>query len=203
MPHRAASGVHTASARVSADAPRVPVDRIWATLLAIKVLEGMDVCWLVDDEPEEGEERTIVDTAREWLEAQGEADERVGALLESGELHRAADKTIAAWKAIMEHNIADVRRLDVLNRFTALTHLQRATGRIIKSIKTDHGAYARGCACLQLPCAHSCVRRCAETFATFLDTDGYIMRWQRFSARPLGLRRPCLLAHARCLHSAQ
>ena len=201
--HRYATAGSAPNTAAIADAPRVPVDRIWATLLAIKVLEGMDVCWLVDDEPEEGEERTIVDTAREWLEAQGEADERVGALLESGELHRAADKTIAAWKAIMEHNIADVRRLDVLNRFTALTHLQRATGRIIKSIKTDHGAYARGCACLQLPCAHSCVRRCAETFATFLDTDGYIMRWQRFSARPLGLRRPCLLAHARCLHSAQ
>ena len=139
-PHRASSGVHKAPAHASTDAPLVPVERIWATLLTIKVLEGMDVCWLVDDEPEAGEERTIVDAAREWLEAQGEADPRVAELLESGELLRAADKTIAAWRAIMEHNIAELRRLDVLNRFTALTHLQRATGRVIKSIMTDHGA---------------------------------------------------------------
>ena len=154
-PHRAASGLHMAPARASTDAPHVPVERIWATLLAIKVLEGMDVCWLVDDEPEEGEERTIVDAAREWLEAQGEADPRVAELLESGELSRAADKTIASWKAIMEHNIAEVRRLDVLNRFTALTHLQRATGRVIKSVMTDHGAFGRGRAVV-----HACCQVC-------------------------------------------
>ena len=135
--------------------PRVPVERIWATLLSIEVLENMDVCWLVDDEPEEGEERTIVDAAREWLEAQGEADPRVAELLESGELSRAADKTIASWKAIMEHNIAEVRRLDVLNRFTALTHLQRATGRVIKSVMTDHGAFGRGRAVV-----HACCQVC-------------------------------------------
>ena len=126
-------------AAASTDKPRVPVERIWATLLSIKVLENMDVCWLIDDEAEEGEERTIVDAAREWLEAQGEADPRVAALLESGELAKAADKAIDLWRRVMVSNIAAVRRADVLNRFTALTHLQRATGRVIKSIMTDHG----------------------------------------------------------------
>ena len=205
-PCHVAAGEHKAPARASTDAPRVPVARIWATLLAIKVLESMDVCWLVDDEAEEGEERTIVDAAREWLEAQGEADARVAALLESGELAAAASKTIDTWRKVMEHNIAEVRRTDVLSRFTALTHLQRSTGRVIKSVMTDHGEAARMGRFASLPAsALTRARRCAETFATFLDADGYIMRWQRFSAHPYGVLARCarLLTHALCSRSAQ
>ena len=207
--HRSASGMHTAPARPSADAPRAPVERIWATLLAIKVLEGMDVCWLVDDEPEEGEERTIVDAAREWLEAQGEADERVAELLESGKLSRAADKTIASWKAIMEHNIAEVRRLDVLNRFTALTHLQRATGRIIKSVMTDHGAFDRVQAVV-----HACRQVCRHARARLRRNIRHVPGRRRLHhalaaiqcapalRAPPPLRPLCLHSYARCLHSA-
>ena len=130
-------------------------ERIWATVLSVSVMEDMDVCWLVDDEAEPA--RTVVDAAREWLEARAEEDERIKALLESGELQKEAKRAIRDWKRIMENSINQLRKNDVLNRFTALTHIQRATGRVIKSCMTDHG-----------------------TFATFLDADGYIMRWQRF-----------------------
>ena len=47
--------------------------------------------------------------------------------------------------------------MDVINRFTALTHLQRASARVVRSVMTDH-----------------------STFAVFLDTTGYLARWQRF-----------------------
>ena len=130
-------------------------ERLWATVLSLSVMEAMDVCWLVDDEAEP--ERTVVDAGREFLEACAEEDERIKALLESGELQKAAKRAIRDWKRIMESSINQLRKNDVLNRFTALTHIQRASGRIIKSLMTDHG-----------------------TFATFLDADGYIMRWQRF-----------------------
>ena len=130
-------------------------ERIWATVLSLSVMQEMDVCWLVDDEAEP--ERTVVDAGREWLEARAEEDERIKELLESGELQKAAKRAIRDWKRIMESSVAQLRKNDVLNRFTALTHVQRASGRIIKSMMTDHG-----------------------TFATFLDADGYIMRWQRF-----------------------
>jgi hypothetical protein len=192
-PRHVADGEHKAPARASTDAPRVPVARIWATLLAIKVLEGMDVCWLVDDEAQEGEERTIVDAAREWLEAQGAADPRVGALLDGGELSTAAVKTIDVWRKVLENNIAAVRSLDVLNRFTALTHFQRATARVIKSVMTDHGAVHEA---LHASLCADAARRSTETFATFLDADGYIMRWQRFSAHSLCVlcpHRACVL----------
>ena len=130
-------------------------ERIWATVLSLSVMEDMDVCWLVDDEAEPA--RTVVDAGREWLEERAEEDERIKTLLESGELQKEAKRAIRDWKRIMENSVAQLRKNDVLNRFTALTHMQRATGRVIKSCMTDHG-----------------------TFATFLDADGYIMRWQRF-----------------------
>jgi hypothetical protein len=52
--------------------------------------------------------------------------------------------------------VAALRETDVINKFTALTHIQRSSARVVRSVMTDHG-----------------------TFATFLDTEGYIMRWQR------------------------
>ena len=186
------------SAAASLDAPRVRVERIWATLLSVQVLQGMDVSWLLDEEAEEGEERTIVDAAREWLETQGKEDARVQALLDSGELAKAAEKTIEAWKKVQEQNIAELRKLDVLNRFTALTHFQRATGRVIKSIMTDHGALTSCMPAAACSCSHASTPR-AETFATFLDADGYIMRWQRFSAHPaLSRFCACMLTRAAC-----
>jgi hypothetical protein len=130
-------------------------DRLWATILSLAVMEELDVCWLVDED----DERSIVDAGREWLEARAEEDARIKALLDSGELHKAARIAIKDWKKIMEHSVNMLRRNEVLDQFTALTHVQRASGRVIKSIMTDHG-----------------------TFATFFDADGYIMRWQRWSA---------------------
>ena len=139
-------------------------ERIWATVLSLAVMEALDVCWLVDDEAEP--ERTVVDAGREWLEAAAAEDERVKELLDSGELQKAAKRAIKDWKRIMEASVAQLRKNYVLNRFTALTHMQRASGRVIKSLMTDHG-----------------------TFATFFDADGYIMRWQRF----MSACRPCSL----------
>jgi hypothetical protein len=134
---------------------RVPVERIWSTTLALSVMEELDSSWLVD--PDAEQMRTIVDAGREFLEAQSRADRRVKKLLKSGELRAAAKKARHEWKAIQNYNVQLLREADVINRFTALTHIQRASARVVRSMMTDH-----------------------STFATFLDTDGYIMRWQRF-----------------------
>ena len=113
-------------------------ERLWATILSLAVMEELDVCWLVDDEAEPA--RTVVDAGREWLEARCEEDERVKTLVDSGTLQKEARRAIRDWKRIMENSVAKLRKNDVLNRFTALTHLQRASGRVIKSMMTDHGA---------------------------------------------------------------
>ena len=112
-------------------------ERIWATVLSLSVMEALDVCWMVDEDAEP--ERSVVDAGREWLEARGEEDERIKELLESGELQKDAKRAIRDWKRIMEASVNQLRKNDVLNRFTALTHLQRASGRVIKSLMTDHG----------------------------------------------------------------
>ena len=122
------------------DAVPVPVDRIWATSLSVAVLKGLDISWLLDDEAVEGEEQTIVDAAVKWLQAQGAANSRVQALLDSGELAAAADKAVSSWKKVLEHNISELRNTDVLSKFTTVTHVQHATSRVIKSIMTEHGA---------------------------------------------------------------
>ena len=134
---------------------RVPVEGIWATILAVNVLEELDSCWQCDEEDEAM--RTIVDRGHEYLRAQGRAHRSVRKLLKSHALEAHAERTRRDWKAIHAANVAALRDTDVINKFTALTHIQRASARIVRSMMVDH-----------------------STFATFLDTDGYIMRWQRF-----------------------
>jgi hypothetical protein len=134
---------------------RLPVERIWATILALNTLEELDSCWLADEDAEV--EATIVDRGRQYLEAQARSDRRLAKLLKRGVLQAAAERARKDWRAIQEHNVGLLRDADVINRFTALTHVQRASARVVRSMMTEH-----------------------STFATFLDTDGYIMRWQRF-----------------------
>jgi hypothetical protein len=98
-----------------------------------------------------------VDRGRAFLHAQARSDKRLRRLFKSGALFAAAERARKEWKAIQAHHVSLLRDADVINRFTVLTHIQRGSARVVRSMCTDHG-----------------------TFATFLDTDGYIMRWQRF-----------------------
>jgi hypothetical protein len=131
------------------------VDRVWATVLALEVLKEFDSSWLLDDDAPEPW-RTVVDGAAEYLRAQSKQDKQLYRLVKSGQLEEAADKARKDWNRIQAANVAAIRDADVINKFTLLTHLQRASARVVRSVMTDH-----------------------STFATFLDTEGYIMRWQR------------------------
>jgi hypothetical protein len=142
---------------VSRPVRAVPADRIWATVLVQSVLSEMDTSWLLSGEDEDPAPwRTVADGAAEYLHAQGRADRRVRKLLKSGALADAAGHARHDWKRIQAANVAALRDADVINQYTAMTHLQRASARVVRSCMTDHG-----------------------TFALFFDTDGYIMRWQR------------------------
>jgi hypothetical protein len=195
----ASAAADTADTRVAARTSsrllhgRVPIERIWCTVLCLKILEEQDACWLADEDAEP--EETIVDRGRIFLEAQAEANEGVKKLLAAGTLQNAAERARKDWHAIQEHNISALRDAEVLSRFTALTHMQRASARVVRSMMTDHEC-VRVCvrASVVEPSTHSVApapsvpdARCPggplqrrRTFATFLDSDGYIMRWQRF-----------------------
>ena len=131
--------------------PSVPVERIWATVLALAVLENMDHSWLVD------EERTIVDAGREYLEAQGRADHRVRRLLRNKTLQNHAQRTIKRWQAVLSYHIGLIRGVNFMSAFIALKHFQRASMRVMLAIMTQH-----------------------SLLATFLDTEAVLKRWQRF-----------------------
>jgi hypothetical protein len=133
----------------------VPAERIWATVLSVQALRELDASWLIDDEAEVV--RTIVDAGYEFLHAQARVDHRVRRLLKSGALFDAARRARRAWAALQRSAVGQLRDADVITSFTALTHVQRASARVVRSMCTDH-----------------------STFSTFLDVDGYIMRWQRF-----------------------
>ena len=154
MPSMAPSAAPSGAVSRRMRAP-LPVDRVWATVLALEVLKEFDSTWLLDDDAPEPW-RTVVDGAAEYLRAQAKQDKRLYTLVKSGELTEAADKARKDWNRIQAANVAAIRNADVINKFTLLTHLQRASARVVRSVMTDHG-----------------------TFATFLDTEGYIMRWQR------------------------
>ncbi len=122
--------------------PPLPVDRVWATILAQEVLKEFDCSWLlVDDTPTPW--RTVVDGCAEYLRSQAKHDRRLRKLLKSGELEEAADKARTDWKRIQAANVLAVRDADVINKFTALTHMQRASARVVRSVMTDHGKLCR------------------------------------------------------------
>ena len=151
----------------------VPIERIWATVLSVETLRDLRCCWLVDDEAEVA--RTIVDAGYDFLHAQARADPRVRRMLKSGTLFSAARRARREWAALQRSAVGQLRDADIINKFTALTHVQRASARIVRSMCTDH-----------------------TTFATFLDVDGYIMRWQRFMIvrAPILAARLCVLTFA-------
>jgi hypothetical protein len=123
---RARSGSSGRVARAAVD-----VQRIWATIVALSVLEGMDISWLVD------EENTMVDQARKFLEAQGRADDRVARLLRHKTLEVEAERVIKRWQAVLSHHISLIRGEKVINAYTALKHFQRASTRILLSVMTE------------------------------------------------------------------
>ena len=135
----------------SSTRPLVPVERIWATVLALAVLESMDISWLVD------EERTIVDAGREYLEAQGRADRRVRRLLRDKTLQKKAQRTIRRWQAVLSYHIGLIRGANIISAFNVLKHFQRASMRVMLAIMTQH-----------------------SVLATLLDTEAVLKRWQRF-----------------------
>jgi hypothetical protein len=87
--------------------PQLPLERIWATVLALSVLEELDACWLIDDEAEVV--RTVVDAGRAFLHAQGRANKRLRPLLKrEGPLRKAAELARRDWKAIQAYHVGQL-----------------------------------------------------------------------------------------------
>jgi hypothetical protein len=123
--------------------------------------------------------RTIVDAGYDFLHAQARADPRVRRMLKTGTLFSAARRARREWGALQRSAVGQLRDADIINKFTALTHVQRASARIVRSMCTDHTTFATVRAhSMSSPVPALAYLRSAPP--QFLDVDGYIMRWQRF-----------------------
>ena len=127
--------------------------RLWATLLALSWLEESHATWLVDEE----EGKTIVDACHAYIDSVVARQRRLDRPHRLSRLRRDAERALRRWKAATQHAMQRARDSDALVRQNALVRVQNAGSRIVKSMMTDH-----------------------DTFSTFLDTDGFIQRWQRF-----------------------
>jgi len=133
-------------------APEVQ-QRVWATLLALVWLEESDSSWLLDEEGSS----TIVDACYSYLDTMAARHRRLRKHNRLSHLHREAGVTLHRWRAASQYAMQQARNSDGLAPQNAMVRLQNAVSRIVKSMMTDH-----------------------DTFSTFLDTDGFIQRWQRF-----------------------
>ena len=131
-------------------------ERLWATALACGVLAGLTRSWLLEEEA--GEEKTILDAGKAYIDACCLSDAAVTAFVASGELGRCVERTLRRWRTVHDGVVGEARSHEVLARQWLFTHQQRAASMVLKSCVTDH-----------------------DTLATFLDAEGYLQRWQAFS----------------------
>ena len=127
--------------------------RVWATLLALAWLEEAEATWLMDEEGT----TTIVDACYAYFDFVATRQRRLNRHNRLASLHREAEVALRRWRVAAQYAMERARNSDALAKQNALVRFQNAGTRIIKSIMTDH-----------------------DTFSTFLDTDGFIQRWQRF-----------------------
>lgn len=120
------------------DAAEPPVERVWATCLAMACCEGFDVTWLVDPD----RDLTIVDQSRMWLDRLAADDPRLRAALPAAvDLARVYVKR---WSVAFLDRVNDLRNKEnEVNRFGLNTQQAlEATGTVVKSLLNDHDTFA-------------------------------------------------------------
>ena len=145
--------------RLRAEDPSINVVRVWTTMLCIYVLEKMNVSWIWGDGdlyPEE--ERTIVDGAREWIEAYALEHPALASVLADGTVRRAAEKTTILWHRAAERRVLELRQAPAIRMQMHRSHVHRTLTSITRAITNQHGASF---------CATACVEFKADAAACF------------------------------------
>ena len=119
----------------------INVVRVWTTMLCIYVLEKMNVSWIWGDGdlyPEE--ERTIVDGAREWIEAYAAEHPALASVLADGSVRRSAEKTSILWHRAAERRILELRKAPAIRKQMNRSHVHRTLTGVVRAITNQHGA---------------------------------------------------------------
>jgi hypothetical protein len=132
-------------------------EKVWTTLLVLNVLQDQVEMLLFSDDTDPLE-RTVVDAARQWLDATAARFPLLQPLLEEEELPARAELVMSRWNLVIAHRVAELRRSEVVTQYMAVAHVQRIGGNLVHKVVTKH-----------------------DTFSTFLKPplDG-LSRWQLF-----------------------
>ena len=137
--------------------PEAQVQRVWATLCCIAVLQRLNVSWVHGDgDTYDKEEMTIVDGAFQWLSKHAEKHPKLQAALADGKLLGRAKDVTDLWHHASEARVEELRRSEGIRHFMSLSHLHRSVNSVVRAMCMEH-----------------------STFSTFLSTplDG-LQRWQ-------------------------
>jgi hypothetical protein len=118
----------------------VNVERVWATLSCIAFLETLNCSWLwTDGDLYPAQERTVVDAAREWLEAYAKERPTLALALEDGALAKTASRTVLQWHKAWEGRVNELRRTEAITDHHGRSHVHRAAVELMRAITTKHG----------------------------------------------------------------
>ena len=147
--------------RLATLGPECQPARVWSTLCCIGLLQTLNMCWLWGPTSDNGdayppEERTIIDAAREWIEALAAQQPALAAALEDGGLSKAGVRTVARWHRAWERRVSDLRTSEAVTKTMRKAQTQRTSVEVLRALCMKH-----------------------ETFAVFLSAplDG-LQRWQ-------------------------
>ena len=117
--------------------------RVWCTMCCIAVLERMNVCWIAGDgDVYEPQEKTIVDSAHEWIAAMADAHPALAAALEDGTVLKAAYRATALWHRAFEQRVGDLRRAEAVRAQLSRSHVHRAFTNLTRAVATKHSTLA-------------------------------------------------------------
>ena len=113
--------------------------RMWTTLCVIAMLESLNVSWLASDGDEYGvDERTMVDAAREWVEAQAVQHPVLESALDKGNAAVAATRTVRRWHRAWARRIGAVRRSEAVLSHASTARAHRTGSELLRALVTRH-----------------------------------------------------------------
>jgi hypothetical protein len=126
-----------------AAADGVDTGHVWTTMCCIALLETLNVSYLwTDGELYPAIERTMVDAAREWVEARAAETPSLAAALEDGALAKAATRAMTLWHRAWERRVNDLRRADAITAHHTASFVHRSGTELMRAVCTKHSTFA-------------------------------------------------------------
>ena len=127
--------------RLRTENPSINTERVWTTTLCNCVLEKMTNSWIWGDGdlyPEQ--ERTIVDGAREWIEAYAAEHPALASALADGSVRKSAEKVTILWHRATERRVSELRRARAIRTQMHRSHVHRTLTSFVRAITNHTGA---------------------------------------------------------------